>query len=370
MRIRGLYKRGDVYWFSRQINGRRSFVSLETSDLEEAITRRREILDAGVLPDGETLGPLVERYVAACRASGKWTRASEDSKLPVLKRWAEAMGAVSPESVSTDQIRAWHDRRVGETCASTAYGNLMLLRGFFNWCLHEAGLTSRNPAEALTARRNPARVPQPKTSARADFCTPELRDRLIAECPRDDLRFILYCGFHAGLRKAEIIEAKAEWFDLRAGLLHLRKHAGIQFKDSEERTIPLTQEFREWLKKNLPRSGYILAPWKETRGRSIYRYDFERFFSDYMAQKKCPWVTPHIMRHTFASLLASAGVSIFKIATWLGDEVRVVEKHYAKLLPKDSEIERAFSSPPSAKTRRLPRKAAAKRTSRRRSRKA
>ena len=54
-------------------------------------------------------------------------------------------------------------------------------------------------------------------------------------------------------------------------------------------------------------------------------------------------MTPHIMRHTFASLLASSGVSIYKIAKWLGDDVRVVQRHYAKLLPNDGEIERAFS---------------------------
>lgn len=348
MQVRGLYKRGEVYWFSRQIHGKRAFVSLETGDLEEAIRRRREILEAGVLPDGEALHHLVERYVAACRSSGKWSLASADSKLPVLRCWAADFGDVTPESVTTDQLRAWHDRRARATSPSTAYGNLMLLRGFFNWCHLEARLTSRNPAEPLTARRNPARVPQPKSAARADFCTPELRDHLLAACPRDDLRFILYCGFHAGLRKAEIIEARAEWFDLHAGLLHLRKHSGITFKDSEERTIPLTQEFRDWMKKNGPRTGYILAPWKEQRGRSLYRYDFERFYSDFMTAQGCRWLTPHIMRHTFASLLASAGVSIFKIATWLGDEVRVVEKHYAKLLPKDSEIERAFGPRPTA----------------------
>ena len=361
MRVRGLYKRGEVYWFSQQINGKRSYVSLETGDLEEAVARRREILTAGVLPDGDLVAHAVERYVTHCHTSGKWTLASRDSKRPVLCAWARDMGAVTPESITTEQLRAWHARRRSDTSDSTAYGNLMLLRGFFNWCQHEARLTSRNPAEPLTARRNPARIPQPKTSARADFCTPELRDHLIATCPRDDLRFILYCGFHAGLRKNEIIEARAEWFDLRAGLLHLRKHTGIRFKDSEERTIPLTHEFRAWAEKNLPRTGYILAPWKEQRGRSIYRYDFERFYSDFMAAQGCRWVTPHIMRHTFASLLASAGVSIFKIATWLGDEVRVVEKHYAKLLPKDSEIERAFSAPPDpAALPRPPRKAAAK----------
>jgi hypothetical protein len=52
-------------------------------------------------------------------------------------------------------------------------------------------------------------------------------------------------------------------------------------------------------------------------------------------------------RHTFASLLAIAGVSIFKIAQWLGDDVRVVERHYAHLLPQDLDIERAFGKEPS-----------------------
>ena len=32
------------------------------------------------------------------------------------------------------------------------------------------------------------------------------------------------------------------------------------------------------------------------------------------------------MRHTCASLLASPGVSIYKIAKWLGDDVRTVQR--------------------------------------------
>ena len=54
-----------------------------------------------------------------------------------------------------------------------------------------------------------------------------------------------------------------------------------------------------------------------------------------MAAQKCVWVTPHVMRHTFASLLASRDGSIYKIAKWLGDGVEVTQKHYAHLLPKD-----------------------------------
>ena len=154
---------------------------------------------------------------------------------------------------------------------------------------------------------------------------------------------MLYCGFHAGLRFNEIVEAKASWFDLNAGLLHLRKHEGIQFKDGEERTIPLTKGFSTFLKTYGLYEPYMVHPEIPARRKSVYRWDFGRPFDLYMEAQKVPWVTPHIMRHTFASLLASAGVSIYKIAKWLGDDVRVVQRHYAKLLPNDGEIERAFS---------------------------
>jgi integrase len=139
------------------------------------------------------------------------------------------------------------------------------------------------------------------------------------------------------------VEAKASWFDLKAGLLHLRKHEGIQFKDGEERTIPLTKEFSAFLKAYGLHEPYMVHPEIASRRKSVCRWDFGRPFDLYVETQGAPWVTPHIMRHTFASLLASAGVSIYKIAKWLGDDVRTVQRHYAKLLPNDSEIERAFS---------------------------
>jgi hypothetical protein len=48
------------------------------------------------------------------------------------------------------------------------------------------------------------------------------------------------------------------------------------------------------------------------------------------------------MRHSFTSICASKGIDIYRIATWLGDDVRVVQRHYAKLRPDDREIMKAF----------------------------
>ena len=45
------------------------------------------------------------------------------------------------------------------------------------------------------------------------------------------------------------------------------------------------------------------------------------------------------MRRSFASNLGSRGISIYKVARWLGDGVSVVEKSYGYLAPADRDID-------------------------------
>jgi hypothetical protein len=40
----GLHLRGEIYWFAKQVNGRRSMVSLETRDYVEAVQRAWKIM--------------------------------------------------------------------------------------------------------------------------------------------------------------------------------------------------------------------------------------------------------------------------------------------------------------------------------------
>ena len=177
--------------------------------------------------------------------------------------------------------------------------------------------------------------------ARIKFTDLELAQKLIANAPNDDMRFILFCGFHVGMRKQEIIEAIPEWFNLSRKTLEIRATATFRPKDRDARTVPLTDQFAEFLQSYGLRKPFVLKPEVE-QGKFRYRYDFRRPFTEYMAEQGVPWITPHVMRHSFASICAMKGIDIYRIATWLGDDVRVVQKHYAKLRPDDREIMRAF----------------------------
>ncbi len=52
------------------------------------------------------------------------------------------------------------------------------------------------------------------------------------------------------------------------------------------------------------------------------------------------WVTPHILRHTFASQRAIAGVSLYKISKWLGHSNYSTTQIYAHLQAGDEEIDK------------------------------
>jgi hypothetical protein len=60
-KVKGIYLRGDTYWFAKQVNGRRSFISLETGDYVAALQRAREILESPDLQPAQSFIAEVDR---------------------------------------------------------------------------------------------------------------------------------------------------------------------------------------------------------------------------------------------------------------------------------------------------------------------
>ena len=333
-KIKGLYQRGRTFWFAHQEEGRRIFVSLKTNDYVLAVKRAAQIIKRPNLNPTEGLAADIDTFLAYQLAHHNFSAASADSKGAILRKFARSIGWLDTASITTQEVQRFYDEQREEVSESSAQTYVMALRSFFGWAVQRA-LTHDNPAAEV-------RMGRVISVPRRRFCTFEQRDQIIAGAPSPELKFIFYCGFHAGLRKNEIIQARPDWFDLDQGLLHVRKTPTFEPKDKEERTVPLTKEFREFLTEYGLRSPFMLRPDVE-QGKSLYRYDFDRPYFRYLEPLGFRWVTPHIMRHTFGSLLASRGCSIYKIAIWMGDEVATTQKHYAKLLPIDPDIDLATS---------------------------
>ncbi len=99
-------------------------------------------------------------------------------------------------------------------------------------------------------RRNPAldiQLDRIYHKGRTRFADLDVAQRLIQNAPNDNLRFILFCGFHTGMRKLEIVEAVPEWFNLSARTVEIRATTTFRPKDRDARTVPLTDQFSEFL---------------------------------------------------------------------------------------------------------------------------
>ena len=155
-----------------------------------------------------------------------------------------------------------------------------------------------------------------------------------------DIYLVFALGIYAGLRKQEIVNARWEWFDFNQNLITLSSRDRFCLKDSETRTIPLHGKLAEILEPYRQDEGFIFIPDKEKQGKHRYRYEFKRAFNTVLRMTKLEWVTPHILRHTFASQLAIAGVSLYKISKWLGHSDVKTTQIYAHLQTHDEDINR------------------------------
>jgi len=331
----GIYKRGNVFWLKWQEGGKRHYVSLETSDAIDAITRAREVRKAPILQSSLGLKADITRYLETKVRLNIFSRGTARITRAALDEFADNSAHAETKAVTTASAVAHYEKLQKRVKETTAQIHMRAIRAFFSWCVKEK-ILRENPLL-------PVKLAKIDHYARLKFCTAAQRDLLIKKAPTDDLKFILFAGFHCGMRKNEIIEAQVGWFDLREnGVVHIKNTDTFRIKDREARFIPLTSKFRAFLKKYLAKKQHFEFALKPgvKHGKGTYRYDFHRPYNDYVAAQKLKWVTAHVMRHTFASLLVQANVSIFKVARWMGDGVEVVEKHYAHLAPQDRDIER------------------------------
>jgi integrase len=344
LKMRGLQLRGKIYWYAKMVNGVRTRVSLDTENQGEAVAKVLAMRQQPELLPVNSFEHEIKAYLKDQLHRGKLSHTFAPTRESSLRQFAKVFKIMSPADVTTDHVRKWYDwMRYDKTPAlkeSTSQGYIFGLRAFLGWLVDRDKLRE-NVALKLELNEH-------RHVARLVFCDLPTVGALIKAAPDDSMRFILYCGFHAGMRKLEIIEARPEWFDLHAGCVTIQATDTFQTKDKDHRTIPLTEEFKTFLKSYGKLRPFMLMP-HVPKGQYKYRYDFrkpfEEFVKSYAAKRErdLSWLTPHVMRHTFASLHAAAGTSIYKIALWLGDGVEVVQRHYAKLSPSDVDINKAFT---------------------------
>ncbi len=350
---------GCANWHLRYYDdkGKRRTISLATPDEAVAIQKARAFFAGEVVRRSESIvagtptDKLIESYLVQAKARRRKPMRPETAKTVglVLRKFSRDVKLVDPRKLDAGLVGKWLDKlhREGKS-HETLRSYTRDLKTFARW-LNGRGLCGTLVLD-LPDRKPKIRKPWVRKDQVAkilEAVKPKIgphstpSGKLKAEEAARELKFILYCGFHAGLRRREIGMAKVSWFDLKAGLLHVANDEGFTSKDSENRTIPLTDEFLKFLKGFLSsrKANEFCLKHEHLAGRGKYRYDFQRTVRSHFRMLSVD-LDIHGMRRSFASNLVSEGESIFIVAQWLGDGVQVVQKHYAYLAPHSGSINR------------------------------
>jgi len=203
-----------MFWLRYSHNGHQYRMPLKTSDEREAITRALDIQADPELAPTNTLKREIEAYVADRLHNRLWTKNNAYNMRSILVAMADFVGIKEPARLSADHLQQWYDdlkdRAEKPLTEYSAHAYMRAVRTFLKY-LVAARKLRHNVADGV-------KMSKPRKVARQRFCDKATVDLLIKNCVREDLKFVLYCGFHAGLRKEEIIQARAEWFDLDQGL--------------------------------------------------------------------------------------------------------------------------------------------------------
>ena len=198
------------------------------------------------------------------------------------------------------------------------------------------GHLNANPMEGLRLPTVPRGQPR--------FLTRPERERLLAaaETYGRDAHLLIAMGVFLGLRKAELLAISWQDLDLKGAVARVVNTDEFTTKNGRDRSIPICSELVSILTRYRQLGGKVLSPRRLPRVGRRYRWDFRFLFDRLIREAGLDprTISPHIMRHSFASLAAQAGISLFKLGQWLGHSSAEVTELYAHLAVFDDDIQR------------------------------
>ncbi len=240
------------------------------------------------------------------------------------------IGKPQPEAAEPKDIYAYLGflTRCGIS-AGSAKRNLSAIRALYRFLASEKG-TPSDPTENVISPRMWRKIPRALTvqEIEALMAQPDVTSVLGL---RD--RAMLEFTYATGMRVSEVI-------GFRVSDLSISKHTARCFgKGSRERIVPVGSVALRWVVRYLEDARPTMAKDKRVenlflnrRGRPLSRMGFWKILTKYARQAGIRGkVTPHILRHSFATHLLDGGASLRDVQQLLGHKDISTTQIYAKV---------------------------------------
>lgn len=245
--------------------------------------------------------------------------------------WCRREG-VRPLSVSHRELRSYlADLSRAGYSARTVNRHLSALRGLYRW-LEREGFCSAGAAASVASPKLARTLPRTMTDADARA--------LLATCDGSDPaglrdRAFLELLYATGARVSEVAGLRVPDVDLAQG------QARLFGKGSKERLVPVYETALDWVARYLGEGRPLLAArskeptsalFLSVRGNPMSADALRARFERHVAEAGLdPALTPHAMRHTFATELLGGGADLRSVQELLGHESLSTTQVYTHL---------------------------------------
>ncbi|HEV7798377.1 MAG TPA: site-specific tyrosine recombinase XerD [Pyrinomonadaceae bacterium] len=258
---------------------------------------------------------LVKEYLTYIQVEKGLARHTLESYARDLARLEAAAGKSGKAiaELTRPDLRKWISQlsREGLAPASVARA-VSAARGFFRFLMLD-GHIKHHPAEDLDTPQRFSYLPTFLTEEDIDrlFATPDVTTD---EGTRD--RAMLELMYAAGLRVSELVNLKQSQVDLHSGVVNCHG------KGSKERRVPVGKSAIAWLQKYATvKDGYGQSPFAHMflhRGKPMTRQLAWAMIKTYANAIGLQNVSPHTLRHSFATHLLQHGADSRSVQALLG----------------------------------------------------
>ncbi len=341
--MRGVYEKvkgsKDFYIRYTDEDGRRhrEHVGREAAAVEVLVNRRREIREGKFIapsrPSNLTFKELLEKRLAHLELKPKTLR---HLKSAFACKWLDALKNMPARTITAEKIAAVlkslrqdNGRRKGGRSDGTVRNYRATISAVFAYGVKHKYLAS-NPV------RDTAQPPEPKDRVR--FLTNDeegsIRHKVRELFPEREAELDLL--LHAGLRSGEAYLLTWDRVDLERGVIDVPPSGKTGW-----RQVPINSMCHQAIetlhaqsggsKFVVPRCGQSKEDWTPGKNQNWKLGDW---FREAARKAGVLNVSPHTLRHTFASRLVMAGVDLRQVQEFLGHKDIKMTMRYAHLSPE------------------------------------
>jgi integrase/recombinase XerC/integrase/recombinase XerD len=267
----------------------------------------------------------------SARGAAERTRSAYGTDVAQLAAWAAPAG-LTPETLGHRELRRYA-AHLGEGGASRAtVARKLAAIGALYDALLRAGTVGANPAELVASPKRQNKLPRVLSADEVAG----LLDRIPARTPlelRD--RAMLELAYSCGLRAEELVDLELRSLDFES------ERVRVVGKGSKTRLVPIGEPAQEAIRRYLDRGRPALANRPDETalllsksGRRLHTSDVRRRLQLWVRQASIAGgVSPHTLRHSFATHLLQGGADLRSIQELLGHSSISTTQVYTSVEP-------------------------------------